>query len=192
MRCTNRSIDASRISSRFPRRTATSRCTPCCWARSARRSKCRSARRNGLGRRARRRRTLGLQDRQRSGQQRAGARARVAVLAGRQLGATHVVVGVHRNVKIDLFPDEVYLFTPRGDILSLPRNATALDFAYAVHTDVGDHAVAARVDKKLLPLRTRLDRASWWKSSPRRRRCRIRHGWSRWLPARRAPRSASI
>jgi GTP diphosphokinase / guanosine-3',5'-bis(diphosphate) 3'-diphosphatase len=61
------------------------------------------------------------------------------------------------NVKIDLFPDEVYLFTPRGHILSLPRNATALDFAYAVHTDVGDHAVAARVDKKLLPLRTRLE-----------------------------------
>ena len=60
-------------------------------------------------------------------------------------------------VKIDLFPDEVYLFTPRGDILSLTRNATALDFAYAVHTDVGDHAVAARVDKKLLPLRTRLE-----------------------------------
>jgi guanosine-3',5'-bis(diphosphate) 3'-pyrophosphohydrolase len=61
------------------------------------------------------------------------------------------------NVKIDLFPDEVYLFTPRGDILALPRAATALDFAYAVHTDVGDHAVAARVDKKLLPLRTRLE-----------------------------------
>jgi len=61
------------------------------------------------------------------------------------------------NVKIDLFPDEVYLFTPRGDILSLPRNATVLDFAYAVHTDVGDHAVAARVDKRLLPLRTRLE-----------------------------------
>ena len=61
------------------------------------------------------------------------------------------------NVKIDLFPDEVYLFTPRGDILALPRNATALDFAYAVHTDVGDHAVAVRVDKKLLPLRTRLE-----------------------------------
>jgi guanosine-3',5'-bis(diphosphate) 3'-pyrophosphohydrolase len=61
------------------------------------------------------------------------------------------------NVKIDLFPDETYLFTPRGDILSLPRNATALDFAYAVHTDVGDHAVAVRIDKKLLPLRTRLE-----------------------------------
>ena len=61
------------------------------------------------------------------------------------------------NVKIDLFPDEVYLFTPRGDILSLPRHATALDFAYAVHTDVGDHAVAARVDKKLTPLRSRME-----------------------------------
>lgn len=60
------------------------------------------------------------------------------------------------NVKVDLFPDEVYLFSPKGDILSLPRNATALDFAYAVHTGVGDHAVAARVDKKLAPLRTRL------------------------------------
>ena len=60
------------------------------------------------------------------------------------------------NVKVDLFPDEVYLFTPKGDILSLPRNATALDFAYAVHTDVGNQAVAARVDKKLVPLRTKL------------------------------------
>jgi len=60
------------------------------------------------------------------------------------------------NVKIDLFPDEVYLFTPKGQILALPRNATALDFAYFVHTDVGNHAVAARVDKKLVPLRTRL------------------------------------
>ena len=52
------------------------------------------------------------------------------------------------NVKVDLFPDEVYLFTPKGAILSLPRNATVLDFAYAVHTDVGNHAVAARVDKQ--------------------------------------------
>jgi len=60
------------------------------------------------------------------------------------------------NVKVDLFPDEVYLFTPRGEILALPRNATAIDFAYAVHTDIGNHAVAARVDKKLVPLRTKL------------------------------------
>ncbi len=61
------------------------------------------------------------------------------------------------NVKVDLFPDEVYLFTPKGQILALPRNATALDFAFAVHTDVGTHAVAARVDKKLVPLRQRLN-----------------------------------
>ena len=58
---------------------------------------------------------------------------------------------------MDLFPDDVYLFTPKGQILALPRNATALDFAYFVHTDVGNHAVAARVDKKLVPLRTRLN-----------------------------------
>jgi guanosine-3',5'-bis(diphosphate) 3'-pyrophosphohydrolase len=60
------------------------------------------------------------------------------------------------NVKIDLFPDEVYVFTPKGKILALPRNACAIDFAYAVHTDVGDHAVAARIDRQLRPLRTRL------------------------------------
>jgi guanosine-3',5'-bis(diphosphate) 3'-pyrophosphohydrolase len=61
------------------------------------------------------------------------------------------------NVKVDLFPDEVYLFTPKGRILALPRNATALDFAFAVHTDVGSHAVAARVDGTLAPLRQRLN-----------------------------------
>ncbi|MEZ5454842.1 MAG: bifunctional (p)ppGpp synthetase/guanosine-3',5'-bis(diphosphate) 3'-pyrophosphohydrolase [Lysobacteraceae bacterium] len=60
------------------------------------------------------------------------------------------------NVKVDLFPDEVYIFSPKGAILALPRGATVLDFAFAVHTDVGSHAVAARVDKKLTPLRTRL------------------------------------
>ena len=61
------------------------------------------------------------------------------------------------NVKIDLFPDEVYVFSPKGDILALPRGATVLDFAYAVHTDVGDHAVTARVDKKLTALRRKLE-----------------------------------
>ena len=88
----------------------------------------------------------------------AQARARewLSSLADSQVSTTSAAEFIE-NVKIDLFPDEVYLFTPRGDILSLPRNATALDFAYAVHTDVGDHAVAARVDKKLLPLRTRLE-----------------------------------
>ena len=88
----------------------------------------------------------------------AQARARewLAALADSQANTPEAAEFIE-NVKIDLFPDETYLFTPRGDILSLPRNATALDFAYAVHTDVGDHAVAARVDKKLLPLRTRLE-----------------------------------
>ncbi|PJK08686.1 bifunctional GTP diphosphokinase/guanosine-3',5'-bis(diphosphate) 3'-diphosphatase [Lysobacteraceae bacterium NML95-0200] len=60
------------------------------------------------------------------------------------------------NVKIDLYPDEVYVFTPKGRILALPRNATALDFAYAVHTDIGNHAVTARIDGKLMPLRSKL------------------------------------
>jgi guanosine-3',5'-bis(diphosphate) 3'-pyrophosphohydrolase len=60
------------------------------------------------------------------------------------------------NVKIDLFPDEVYIFTPKGEILALPKNATPLDFAYAVHTDVGNHTVAARVDRRLVPIRTKL------------------------------------
>ena len=60
------------------------------------------------------------------------------------------------NVKVALFPDEVYLFKPKGKILALTRNSTALDFAYAVHTDIGNRAVASRVDKKLVPLRTKL------------------------------------
>ncbi|MBL4607135.1 MAG: RelA/SpoT family protein, partial [Pseudomonadales bacterium] len=56
------------------------------------------------------------------------------------------------NVKIDLFPDEVYIFTPKGNILELPTGATPIDFAYAVHTDVGNRCVAARVDNRLSPL----------------------------------------
>ncbi len=61
------------------------------------------------------------------------------------------------NVRVDLFPDEVYVFTPKGEIKELPRNSTVLDFAYSVHTDVGNHAVAARVDKKLAPLAMQLE-----------------------------------
>ena len=60
------------------------------------------------------------------------------------------------SVKIDLFPDEVYVFTPEGDILELPRGATAVDFAYAVHTDVGNACVAAKIDRRLMPLRSEL------------------------------------
>jgi len=58
------------------------------------------------------------------------------------------------NVKVDLFPDKVYVFTPKGDILRLPRGATCIDFAYAVHTGVGNHCVAAKIDRRLVPLRT--------------------------------------
>ncbi len=58
------------------------------------------------------------------------------------------------NVKVDLFPDKVYVFTPKGDILRLPRGSTCIDFAYAVHTDVGNRCVAAKVDRRLVPLRT--------------------------------------
>jgi len=60
------------------------------------------------------------------------------------------------HIKVDLFPDEVYVFTPRGKILSLPRGATAVDMAYAVHTDIGNRCVAAKVNSELVPLRTEL------------------------------------
>jgi GTP pyrophosphokinase len=60
------------------------------------------------------------------------------------------------HVKVDLFPDAVYVFTPKGQIRSLPRGATVIDFAYSVHTDIGDQAVAARVNQEAVPLRTEL------------------------------------
>ena len=60
------------------------------------------------------------------------------------------------HVKIDLFPDAVYVFTPKSKILALPRGATPVDFAYAIHTDVGDHCVAAKVNGEPVPLRTEL------------------------------------
>ena len=58
------------------------------------------------------------------------------------------------SVKVDLFPDKVYVFTPRGAILRLPSGSTVVDFAYAVHTDVGNRCVAAKIDRRLSPLRT--------------------------------------
>lgn len=60
------------------------------------------------------------------------------------------------NVKIDLFPDEVYVFTPKGSIMELPAGATAVDFAYAIHSDIGNTCVAAKLDRKLAPLSTAL------------------------------------
>jgi GTP pyrophosphokinase len=61
-----------------------------------------------------------------------------------------------QNLKIDLYPEEVYIFTPKGEVKSLPRGATAVDFAYAVHTDVGHQCVGARINGRMVPLRTRL------------------------------------
>jgi GTP pyrophosphokinase len=60
------------------------------------------------------------------------------------------------HLKVDLFPDEVYVFTPKGKILSLPRGATAVDFAYSVHTDIGNRCVAVKINQELVPLRTEL------------------------------------
>ena len=61
-----------------------------------------------------------------------------------------------QNLKIELYPEEVYIFTPKGEVKALPRGATPVDFAYAIHTDVGHQCVGARVNGKMVPLRTRL------------------------------------
>jgi guanosine-3',5'-bis(diphosphate) 3'-pyrophosphohydrolase len=61
------------------------------------------------------------------------------------------------TVRVDLFPDKVYVFTPKGEIKRLPRGATTVDFAYAVHTDVGNRCVAAKIDRRLVPLKTALN-----------------------------------
>ncbi|HEX5539856.1 MAG TPA: TGS domain-containing protein, partial [Methylophilaceae bacterium] len=60
------------------------------------------------------------------------------------------------HFKVDLFPDEVYVFTPKGNIMALPKGATAVDFAYAVHTDIGNSCVAVKINQELAPLRTEL------------------------------------
>ena len=60
------------------------------------------------------------------------------------------------SVKVDLFPDKIYVFTPKGDIMPLPKGSTTVDFAYAVHTDVGNRCVAAKINRSLVPLRTAL------------------------------------
>src|SRR3954451_4918231 len=61
-----------------------------------------------------------------------------------------------QNLKIELYPEEVYIFTPKGEVKSLPRDATPVDFAYSIHTDVGHRCVGARVNGKMVPLRARL------------------------------------
>ena len=78
------------------------------------------------------------------------------------------------NLKVDLFPQEVFVFTPKGGIIKIPQGATVVDFAYAVHTDIGNACVSARIDKQLVPLQTRLENgmtvevitASWARPNP--------------------------
>ena len=60
------------------------------------------------------------------------------------------------TIKIDLFPTDIYIFTPKGDIIELPHKATPIDFAYAIHSDIGNHCIAARINKHLVPLNTHL------------------------------------
>jgi GTP pyrophosphokinase len=62
-----------------------------------------------------------------------------------------------QNLRVELYPEEVYIFTPKGEVRSLPRGATPVDFAYTVHTDVGHHCVGARVNGRMVPLRTPLE-----------------------------------
>ena len=61
-----------------------------------------------------------------------------------------------QNLRVELYPDDVYIFTPKGEVKALPRGATPVDFAYSVHTDVGNQCVGARVNGRMVPLRTRL------------------------------------
>jgi len=78
------------------------------------------------------------------------------------------------NLKVDLFPQEVFVFTPQGGIVKLPRGATVVDFAYAVHTDIGNACVSARIDRQLVPLQTKLENgvtvevitATWARPNP--------------------------
>ena len=92
-----------------------------------------------------------------------------------------------------MYQDQVFCFTPKGDLISLPRGATPIDFAYAVHTDLGNTAVGAKVNGAHVPLHTPLQE---WRSgrnhhAPRIRR-RRRSGSSSWSRAGRAPKSAAI
>ena len=154
---TSRSPASSRTTSRSPRPTATSRCTPRCSARSAARSKCRSARRKCTrSPRPASPRTGSTRARDAVAQRTAAEDPPVAAEPARDAVRSGDSVEFLEHLKVDLFPDEVYVFTPKGKILALPRGATAVDFAYAVHTDIGNRCVAVKINHELMPLRTEL------------------------------------
>ena len=77
------------------------------------------------------------------------------------------------NVKIDLFPDEVYVFTPKGKIVELPTGATPVDFAYAVHTDVGNSCVGTKINGRIMPLVTQLQNGHALPGNPVDRRLMV-------------------
>ena len=74
-----------------------------------------------------------------------------------ELGAENSPEEFLEDMRVDLSPDKIYVFTPKGDIMPLPKGATSVDFAYAVHTDIGNRCVTAKVDRALVPLRTILE-----------------------------------
>ncbi len=90
------------------------------------------------------------------------------------------------NVKLDLFPDEVYVFTPQGKIMRLPAGATAVDFAYAVHTDIGNSCVAAKINRQLAPLSSPLISGQTVKLLLIHALSLIQLGWILWSLVRRA------
>jgi GTP pyrophosphokinase len=95
------------------------------------------------------------------------------------------------HVKVDLFPDSIYVFTPKSKILAMPRGATVVDFAYAIHSNIGNHVTAAKSTASTWHCAPNSRAAMWWKSSPRTTPRPTRPGWALSRPGAPAPRSAT-
>jgi guanosine-3',5'-bis(diphosphate) 3'-pyrophosphohydrolase len=155
--CTSPCPGASRTTSPFRASTAISRCTPRYSDRTACPSRSRSAPSKCIAWPSPASRPIGSTSRAATafgGVEHDRAREWLASLVQIQEGGSSEEF--LESVKVDLFPDKVYVFTPKGKILRLPSGATAVDFAYAIHTDIGNRCVAAKVDRRLVPLRTPL------------------------------------
>ena len=113
-------------------------------------------RRDARGRRDRRRRALVLQGRRALREPLRGRPVPVAALDHRALRAAEDSEDFLEHVKLEMFPDQVFCFTPKGEVVKLPRGATPIDFAYAIHTRIGDSCVGAKVDGQRVPLWTKL------------------------------------
>ena len=146
--------DASRTSSARPSPTATARCTPPSSAPSGARSRCRSGPRRCTRSPS-------------SASPRTGPTSRsTQITEGRQYRWIRELLDILEhatgpeefleNTKLEMYQDQVFCFTPKGDLIALPRGATPVDFAYAVHSEVGDHCVGAKVDGRMVQLRYQL------------------------------------